>query len=105
MEFIETSVFRKQVDHALTSNEFRDLQIELVARPDVGQVIRGMGGIRKMRWAPAGRGKSGGVRIIYYWAPAEDVVYLLLLYAKNEQGTLTAAQEKVLRRLVEEEFG
>jgi hypothetical protein len=105
MEFIETAVFRKQVDEALSAEEFRDMQVALVARPDVGALIRGTGGLRKLRWAPQGRGKSGGVRVIYYWAVSDQVVYLLLLYAKNEQGDLTAAQEKQLRRLVEEEFG
>jgi mRNA-degrading endonuclease RelE of RelBE toxin-antitoxin system len=104
-EFIETPVFRKQVDATLDHDEYRELQWALVARPDLGAVIRGTGGLRKMRWAPGGRGKSGGVRVIYYWAVQQQVIYLLLMYAKNEQGTLTAAQEKLLRTLVEQEFG
>jgi hypothetical protein len=105
MEFIETAVFRRQVDEALGAEDFRELQVALVARPDAGTLIRGTGGLRKLRWALEGRGKSGGVRVIYYWAVSDEVVYLLLLYAKNEQGTLTPAQEKQLRRLVEQEFG
>ncbi|HET6762943.1 MAG TPA: hypothetical protein VFH27_04700 [Longimicrobiaceae bacterium] len=104
-EFIETPVFCRQVDAALDHDEYRELQWALVARPELGPVIRGTGGLRKMRWAPGGRGKSGGVRVIYYWAVSEQVIYLLLMYAKNEQGTLTAAQEKLLRALVQQEFG
>ncbi len=64
----------------------------------------GGGGLRKLRWGTAGRGKRGGLRVIYYWAPREATVYMLYLYAKNEQGDLTPAQVRVLARLVREEF-
>jgi len=62
------------------------------------------GGLRKMRWALAGRGKSGGARVIYYWFVAQAVVYLLLIYAKNEQEDLSPEQLKLLRKTVEAEF-
>ncbi len=52
-----------------------------------------------------GRGKRGGVRAIYFWAPGRETIYMLYLYTKNEQGDLTAAQERALARLVTEEFG
>jgi mRNA-degrading endonuclease RelE of RelBE toxin-antitoxin system len=67
-------------------------------------VIRGSAGLRKLRWGATGRGKRGGLRVIYYWAPDDDVIYLLYLYAKNEQGDLTPAQIRILGRLVREEF-
>jgi hypothetical protein len=67
-------------------------------------VVPGGGGIRKLRWAAEGRGKRGGLRVIYYWAATEDVCYMLYAYAKNEQGDLTRAQIRVLSRLVREEF-
>lgn len=73
-------------------------------RPEQGPVIPGTGGLRKVRWAKAGGGKRGGVRIIYYWAPAEMVFYMLYAYTKSEQGDLTAAQARTLGRLVREEF-
>ena len=69
-----------------------------------GAVIRGSGGLRKVRWAPEGRGKRGGVRVIYYWAVDEAVCYMLYLYGKNEQGDLTPTQIRMLGRLVREEF-
>jgi len=67
-------------------------------------VIPRGGGLRKMRWALAGRGKSGGARVIYHWFVAEAVIYLLLIYSKNEQEDLTPDQLKLLRRTVEAEF-
>lgn len=60
--------------------------------------------MRKVRWAGAGRGKRGGLRLIYYWHPAEQTFYMLLAYPKNAQDDLTSAQLKVLRKLVKEEL-
>ena len=67
MLVVETPVFTRRVLKLLTDDDYRLLQHELVARPDVGNIIRGSGGLRKVRWAATGRGKRGGVRIIYYW--------------------------------------
>jgi len=72
-------------------------------RPEQGPIIRGSG-LRKVRWAKRGAGKRGGLRVIYYWAPAERAFYMLYAYAKSEQGDLTPAQTRVLVRLVREEF-
>ena len=82
----------------------RALQIALLLRPEQGPLIPRSGGLRKIRWAAAGRGKRGGIRVVYYWAPAESAFYMLYLYAKNEQGDLTAEQVRLLGRLVREEF-
>jgi mRNA-degrading endonuclease RelE of RelBE toxin-antitoxin system len=76
----------------------------LVARPEIGNVIRGSGGLRKVRWAAPGRGKRGGVRVIYYWAANQEVILMLLIYGKNEQDDLTSEQLRLLKRLVNEEF-
>ena len=62
------------------------------------------GGLRKVRWAARGAGKRGGLRIIYYWSPAEAAFYMLYAYAKAAQGDLTPAQTRALGRLVREEF-
>lgn len=105
VHFVETPVFTRLVAAALEPAEYRALQLALVLRPEAGAVIAGTHGLRKLRWAPAGRGRRGGVRVIYYWAPAPETVYLLYVYAKNEQGDLTPAQAKALARLVREEFG
>jgi hypothetical protein len=60
--------------------------------------------LRKLRWGAQGKGKRGGVRLIYYWAVQSEQILMLLMYAKNEQDNLTAEQLKVLRRIIEEEY-
>ena len=104
MVIVETSVFTRQVADLLTDDEYRGLQMMLAARPDAGAIIPGSGGLRKIRWAVAGRGKRGGVRIIYYWAVADDKLLMLLMYPKSERDDLSPAQLKVLRKIVEDEY-
>lgn len=104
MVIIETSIFSRQVQSLLLDEDYRRLQMALVLHPDLGAVIPGSGGLRKTRWAFAGRGKRGGVRMIYYWAVAYDKILMLFMYAKNEQDDLTPEQLKVLRRIIEEEY-
>ena len=104
MVILETKVFTKQVLNLLTDEEYQQLQLELIRRPDVGVVIPGSGGLRKMRWSMPGRGKRGGARVIYYWAVAYDQLLMLLLYPKNVQDDLTPAQIKLLRQIVEAEY-
>lgn len=105
MRIVETSVFTEQISELLSDDEYRRLQLALVLRPKQGPVIRGTGGVRKVRWGQSGSGKSGGVRIIYYWATAESVLFMLYAYPKGVQDDLTPAQRKALRTVVEEEFG
>jgi mRNA-degrading endonuclease RelE of RelBE toxin-antitoxin system len=100
----ETSVFTKQVRSLLDAESYRLLQLRLVADPDAGALIRGTGGLRKIRWQGSGRGKRGGVRVIYYWATNDDVILMLLMYSKSEKDDLTPEQKKVLASIVEEEF-
>src|SRR5262245_31011251 len=104
MQFIETPVFTAAVRRHLDDDAYRALQLTLLLRPTQGPIIQGGSGLRKLRWAAPGRGKRGGVRLIYYWDPASETVYMLYLYTKNEQGDLTAAQLKTLAKLVREEF-
>ena len=68
-------------------------------------LIRRSGGLRKVRWSLPGRGKRGGLRVIYFWDEPSETFYMLYAYPKNEQEDLTAQQLRVLRRLVSEEFG
>jgi len=77
------------------------LQLQLAKHPDAGDVIRGSGGIRKVRWSGSGRGKRGGLRVIYYWWVAKDRISMLLVYPKNERDDLTADQVKMLRKALE----
>jgi len=104
MIIIETSIFTRQVQLLLDDDNYRRLQAILVLRPDAGDLIQGGGGLRKIRWGSPGRGKRGGVRVIYYWAVQQDRILMLLMYSKTEQDTLTVEQLKVLRRIIEEEY-
>ena len=91
MLFVETSRFTSELPRYLTDDEYRDFQAFLMAHPDYGAIIRGSGGIRKVHWAAKGKGKSGSVRVIYYWAPAPEQIYLLTLYGKSERGDIDRA--------------
>lgn len=104
MRFIETSVFTASLRRHLDDEQYRALQVALLLRPTQGDLIRGGGGVRKLRWGATGRGKRGGVRVLYYWAVEPAVCYMLYVYAKNEQGELTPAQIKALAQLVRKEF-
>jgi len=104
MRFVETPVFTKRVKDLLPDEDYRTLQIAVLLRPEQGPLIKGSGGLRKVRWAPKGVGKRGGVRVIYYWRPEEQVVYMLFAYAKTVQEDLTPDQLRVLARIVREEF-
>lgn len=104
MRFVETPVFTAALRRHLDDEMYRALQLALVLRPAQGPIIQGGGGLRKLRWSAPGRGKRGGVRLIYYWDSTNQTFYMLYLYAKNEQGDLTATQLKVLAKLVREEF-
>ena len=104
MRFIETPVFTAAVTRLLDDEHYRHPQIALMLRPEQGPIVPGSGGLRKVRWARPYSGRRGGLRVIYYWAPAERVIYMLYVYSKNEQGDLTPAQTRALGRLVREEF-
>lgn len=100
----ETSVFTKQVQRLLDEESYRLLQLRLVAEPGSGDVIRGTGGLRKIRWEATGRGKRGGVRVIYYWAREDGEILLLLIYSKAHQDDLTPKQRALLKKLIQEEY-
>lgn len=104
MLIVETPVFTRRVIKLISDESYRALQQALVANPELGDIIRQSGGLRKVRWTRAGRGKRGGVRAIYYWTPTHNVLLMLLIYGKNEQDDLTHEQLRMLRSLVEEEF-
>ncbi len=104
MIILETSVFTRQVQRVLTDDDYRGLQLTLVGRPQAGAVIRGSGGLRKLRWSVKGRGKRGGLRIIYYWAVARDQLLMLFLYPKTEREDLAPEQLKRLKAVIEAEY-
>lgn len=102
---IETSIFTRQINALLDDEEYRRFQGELASNPDMGPVIRGGGGIRKVRVGVGSRGKSGGARVIYYWAVRRDVILLLFAFPKNAASNLTAKQTAELAKVVKKEFG
>ena len=99
LTFVETKLFTKLVPTYLSDEEYAALQHSIAANPEAGDVIRGSGGVRKLRWRGSGRGKRGGVRVIYYLRAAEGQVWMLTLYAKSETDSIPA---HVLKRIKEE---
>jgi hypothetical protein len=102
MEIVETPAFTRLVLGLMGDDDYARLQAAVSSRPDLGKIIRGGGGIRKMRWAGSGRGKRGGLRLIYYWQSDADRIWMLLLYPKSERDDLSRQQLRQLRILVKE---
>ena len=105
VELIETPTFTKQIIALLSDEEYQGFQSRLAANPELGPRIKGGGGIRKIRVALPGRGKSGGARVIYYWAVRRELILLLYVYPKNVTADLTPKQVTQLAKVVKEEFG
>lgn len=99
LSFIETRLFSQLVGEYLSDDEYASLQKTLVANPQAGPLIPGSGGVRKIRWAVRGRGKRGGVRVIYYAKIREGVIWMLTIYPKNVAENIPA---HVLRKIKEE---
>lgn len=104
MEIVETSVFTRQIKKLLDDGEYRELQKELVINPIAGAMIRRGGGLRKLRWTIEGRGKKGGIRVIYYYVTADERIFMLAAYAKRAKDDLTDKEVAALRKLVKEEL-
>lgn len=99
MEFIETSLFTSLIYDYLSEDEYLGLQVHLLQHPESGDIIRGSGGVRKIRWSTKGKGKSGGIRLIYYWKVSEEEIWLLTVYSKSEQETIPG---HILKKIAEE---
>ena len=98
---VETTVFTSLIAQLMHDDQYRELQERLIENPGIGDLIQGSAGLRKIRWKLTGRGKRGGVRVIYYWAVSADQIRMLYVYSKSDQKDLTKDQLKVLRQLVE----
>lgn len=104
--FIELPAFARYRQDFLDDEGFRALQNELMQNPEAGDVIEGTGGLRKMRFADAkrGKGKRGGLRVIYYWWAAGLQFWLFTLYSKDDRDDLSPDQKRVLKELIKHEL-
>ena len=98
MLFIETPTFTKLLTNLINDDSYSKLQETLTLNPDVGDLIHGSGGLRKIRWSLPGKGKRGGVRVIYYWKTEKEQIIFLLIYPKSVQDNLTNKQLKILKQ-------
>ena len=96
---VETQVFARRAEKLLSLEERQELIAFLAANADSGDEMPGTGGVRKLRFAAQGKGKSGGVRVIYYFFDADNPLYALLVYGKGEQADLTPDQTKAVAGL------
>jgi hypothetical protein len=103
MVFKEAVLFTKYLNDYLNDDEYRELQEFLIKQPEAGDIIHSTGGLRKLRWTSnnKGKGKRGGIRIIYYWRAALDQIYFFTLYAKNEISDLSDKEKKALKKMLE----
>ncbi len=106
MEFIEAPAFTRHLSDYLDDEGYSELQANLGANADLGDLMPGTGGFRKMRWADArrGKGRRGGLRIIYYHFKSDSQIWLMTVYDKDEASDLTAKEKKALKDAIESEL-
>ncbi len=98
MEIAETSIFTKEITRILSDDAYREFQSYLAEHPKSGDVIKGSGGLRKIRWKAQGRGKSGGIRTIYYYYQDESLLLMIYVYEKSKTEDLTPKQIEILKK-------
>jgi hypothetical protein len=105
LQFVEAPAFSRYREEYLDDEGFRQLQQVLAANPEEGDLIPGAGGVRKLRWADTrrGKGKRGGLRIVYYCFLSDEEIWLLTLYGKNEASDLSKDEKTQLKRALEAE--
>jgi len=106
MEFLEAPAFTRHLSRYLSDEGYRDLQVKMAANPDLGDVMPGTGGFRKLRWVDVrrGKGRRGGLRVIYYHFKSDSQIWLITLYDKDEASDLTAKEKRALRDAIETEM-
>ena len=101
--FVETSTFTRLIQEYLSDEDYGLLQQELMRNPEAGAVIRGSGGVRKIRWAAAGRGKRGGYRVIYFVRQMNREFWMLTIYPKNVRDSIPGHVLRQVREEIENE--
>jgi hypothetical protein len=106
MEFIEAPAFARYLSEYLSDDEYRRLQLLLTVDPERGDLMSGTGGFRKLRWTDPkrGKGRRGGLRVIYYFFATDQQIWLMTLYAKDEAADLTPKEKKMLKNAIETEL-
>ena len=106
MDFLEAPAFTRYISSYLTDDEYRELQNRLAAAPELGDVMPGTGGFRKLRWADPkrGKGRRGGLRVIYYYFVGEQQIWLMTLYDKDEASDLRPREKQILKSAIETEL-
>ncbi len=104
--FVELPAFARFRADYLDDDGFRGLQRSMLMNPEAGDVIEGTGGLRKLRYGDPrrGKGKRGGLRVIYYWWDGGRQFWLFTLYDKDEMGNLSADEKKALKRMLKAEL-
>ena len=100
MNIYFTRMYERAIRKLLAEDSRLEMEAAIVAAPDAAPVIRGTGGIRKLRWAGSGRGKRGGIRAIYFWHSGPGSIYMLTAYAKADRDDLSPADRRALVRVV-----
>jgi mRNA-degrading endonuclease RelE of RelBE toxin-antitoxin system len=105
MEFFEAPAFTRYLSRYLEDEQYRELQSALANTPELGDLMPGTGGFRKLRWVDTRRrkGRRGGLRIIYYWFDNHDQIWMMTIYDKNEASDLAPDQRKALKAAIEAE--
>jgi hypothetical protein len=105
VELVEAPIFTQLVSSYLEDDEYQQLQLFLAANPDAGNLMPGTGGCRKLRWADRrrGKGKRGGLRVIYYHLVKDMHIWLLTLYDKDELVDLSPREKRLLKAAIEDE--
>jgi putative transcriptional regulator len=101
MVFIETDSFNKAITALMPDEDYARLQQACVDDPELGDLIPGTGGMRKVRWTPGGKGKSGGARVIYFWRDRAAQIIFLMVYGKGVKTNLTAGEKRRLKQAAE----
>jgi hypothetical protein len=104
--FFETPLFTRLLPDYLNDESYRTLQSSLLENPELGDVMPGTGGFRKVRWEDTrrGKGKRGGLRVIYYYLTADHQIWLFTLYDKDEATDLTSGEKKALKKAIHAEL-
>jgi mRNA-degrading endonuclease RelE of RelBE toxin-antitoxin system len=101
MTIVELQLFLKNADRYLSDEELESFKDHIARNPESGAVMRGTGGVRKVRWATGNKGKSGGARIIYYFYDQSIPLFLITVYGKKDKASLTKAQQNAMKQLTE----